>query len=518
MRSLGRLELPQPQICDESAATVSRREAHGGADLAHRPLAAIVDDGGAYPGAVAAVALVDVLDHLLSALVLEVDVDVGRFVAGLRDEALEDHGADLRRDRGDPEREADHGVRRRAAALAEDLLGAGEVDHVADGEKVGGVVQPPDQGEFVARLGLDLFRHADRVTPFQAFRGQPFESRLWILALPDLARIFVAQILEAEVAVSGDFTRAVHRRLVAGEEPQHVGLGAQAALGVGQRRPADRIDADAFADASQHVHQPAAGAVVHERLGGGDERQAEVAGEPHEAGQAGGVLPIVARRGDEMGMRVAIGECAGLRQPSAEPTAERRMDEQVQVGEVDEVLGVEEAGAFGRAAGAFGEEAAQAGPSGAVPRQSGELRTFDETEPGGRKKAGHGSAAASGFLQFLVGADKARDRVAVGDGQGGQTELDGTDRVFLRMAASSQEGEIRGDGKLGECHGRGPSDGLRVQRGAGRPGPSLGCAGGAPPRGAEGLPLVGAWRSAAFAASLRRKRASPAVILVLPIC
>ena len=41
------------------------------------------------PGAVAAVFLVDVLDHLLAPLVLEIDVDVGRLVALLGDEALE---------------------------------------------------------------------------------------------------------------------------------------------------------------------------------------------------------------------------------------------------------------------------------------------------------------------------------------------------------------------------------------------------------------------------------------------
>jgi hypothetical protein len=38
-----------------------------------------------------------VLDHLLAPLVLEIDVDVGRLVAGLGDEALEHHGADLGR-------------------------------------------------------------------------------------------------------------------------------------------------------------------------------------------------------------------------------------------------------------------------------------------------------------------------------------------------------------------------------------------------------------------------------------
>ncbi len=53
-----------------------------------------MDHGGADPGAVAAVAFVDVLDHLLAALVLEIDVDVGGLAARLGDEALEDHGAD----------------------------------------------------------------------------------------------------------------------------------------------------------------------------------------------------------------------------------------------------------------------------------------------------------------------------------------------------------------------------------------------------------------------------------------
>ena len=40
-------------------------------------------------GALAAVARVDVLDHLLAPFVLEIDVDVGRLVALGRDEALE---------------------------------------------------------------------------------------------------------------------------------------------------------------------------------------------------------------------------------------------------------------------------------------------------------------------------------------------------------------------------------------------------------------------------------------------
>ncbi len=64
-------------------------EAEGLAHVADGAAAPVGDDGGGQRGALAAVLAVDVLDHLLAALVLEVDVDVGRLVALLADEALE---------------------------------------------------------------------------------------------------------------------------------------------------------------------------------------------------------------------------------------------------------------------------------------------------------------------------------------------------------------------------------------------------------------------------------------------
>ena len=74
-------------------------------------------------------------DHLLAALVLEIDVDVGRLAAVGRDEALEQQVDALGIDLGDAETVADGGVRCRAAALAENLLAAGIADDVVDGEK-----------------------------------------------------------------------------------------------------------------------------------------------------------------------------------------------------------------------------------------------------------------------------------------------------------------------------------------------------------------------------------------------
>ena len=67
-----------------------------------------------------AIGVVDPLDHLLPALVLEVDIDVGRLAPLLGHEALEQEIVLDRIDRGDAEHVADGGVGGRAAALAQD--------------------------------------------------------------------------------------------------------------------------------------------------------------------------------------------------------------------------------------------------------------------------------------------------------------------------------------------------------------------------------------------------------------
>ena len=65
------------------------RQAEDLADLADRRAAAVGDHGRGDAGPLAAVSAIDVLDHLLAPLVLEIDVDVGRLVALGGDEALE---------------------------------------------------------------------------------------------------------------------------------------------------------------------------------------------------------------------------------------------------------------------------------------------------------------------------------------------------------------------------------------------------------------------------------------------
>ena len=80
-----------------------------------------MDDGRADRGAMAAVALVDVLDDLLAPLMLEIDVDIGRLVAVRRNEAVEQKIDLVRIDRGDAEAIADRAIGRRAAALAKNV-------------------------------------------------------------------------------------------------------------------------------------------------------------------------------------------------------------------------------------------------------------------------------------------------------------------------------------------------------------------------------------------------------------
>ena len=198
---------PTPDLprkpCDHVLA-----QPHHLADLADRRARAEVDHRGGQPGALAPVALVDPLDHLLAPLVLEIDVDVGWLAAFLGDEALEDQRDALGRHLCDAEQVAHDRVGRRAAPLAQDAARAGEGDDVVHGEEIRGIAHLADQPQFLFHPVHDLRRRTRRVTPVQPFAREPGEPVLRRLAVLRLVRVLVAQLVEAEGAAIGDFDRA----------------------------------------------------------------------------------------------------------------------------------------------------------------------------------------------------------------------------------------------------------------------------------------------------------------------
>ena len=141
-----------------SAATCSASRPMRLGDVAQRAARPVADHGGGERRALATVLRIDVLDDLLAPLVLEVDVDVGRLVALARDEALEQQRHPRGIDLGDAEAEADGGIRRRAAPLAEDAERARRAHDVVHGQEIRFVSQLRDQRELV----LDRAPHAAR--------------------------------------------------------------------------------------------------------------------------------------------------------------------------------------------------------------------------------------------------------------------------------------------------------------------------------------------------------------------
>ena len=87
----------------------------------------------------------------------QVEIDVRPGIATLGKKAFEQQLLLDGIDGGDAEAVADGGVGCRAAALNENALVAGEIDDLADDEKVAAEAEPSDQAEFVVELPADLF-------------------------------------------------------------------------------------------------------------------------------------------------------------------------------------------------------------------------------------------------------------------------------------------------------------------------------------------------------------------------
>jgi hypothetical protein len=100
-------------------------------------------------GMIAAVGLKNPLHDDFAALVLEIDIDIGRLAAFFRDEPLEQKIITPGIDGSDAKDIADGGISGRAAALAQNVLAASEADDGIHGQKVGRIFEIFDQLQLV---------------------------------------------------------------------------------------------------------------------------------------------------------------------------------------------------------------------------------------------------------------------------------------------------------------------------------------------------------------------------------
>ena len=102
----------------------------------------------------------------------KVHVDVGRLVALLADETLEEHVDAAGIDGGDAEAKADGGVGGRAASLAQDVTPTRETHQVPDGQEISFVAELADEAQLALQKAANLVGHALRITLTRAFPGQ----------------------------------------------------------------------------------------------------------------------------------------------------------------------------------------------------------------------------------------------------------------------------------------------------------------------------------------------------------
>ncbi len=260
LREVGRAvavlaEAPLPEVLRDRVHLL-RREAQGLRHLARGRTVAVRDDVRRHRGAVGAVRLVDVLDHLLARVARgQVEVDVGPLPALLREEALEEK---LHLDgihRRDRERVAHGAVRGRAAPLHEDVLALAEVHDVPDDEEVAREVQLRDEVELPLDLRLRLARERPEARP-RAFPRDVTEERRRRLARRQRVRgEAVAEVREREGKAPRELGALFEDARQIREEGLHVGRGLQVALAPRVQLRAGRVEVRVVANARERVEE-----------------------------------------------------------------------------------------------------------------------------------------------------------------------------------------------------------------------------------------------------------------------
>ena len=212
---------------------------------------------GAQPCPVTAIFAIEVLDHLLAPLMLEIDIDIGRLLAILGDEAVEQKLVLRRIDIGDAETIAYRRVGRTAAPLAQDRridLVAREIDNVLDGQEIARKIHLADQRQFFAQRFGHAIRHPVGIAPASSLPGLFFEIVLRFGAAGiQFFGILILQLIEAEITGVGHGARGFDRMGPWFEQMAHGLWRLQISLGITLKQIARPRHSSLMADRGHYV-------------------------------------------------------------------------------------------------------------------------------------------------------------------------------------------------------------------------------------------------------------------------
>ena len=265
------------------------------AHFTHRTARTVVDHRGANPRAFAAIAAIDILHHLFTPLMFEIDIDIGRFAALFGHEAREQQVMFDRVDRSDLEQIADNRIGCRPAPLAQDrrFLVAGEFHQVVNRQEVIGVASLADQRELLLHQFMRPCRDTLRPAFARRLEHEMLEPVLRFPALRDrFVRVFIAQVVEREAYARQQLCTRVDRFGIIAEQPDHFARPLEVPLGIGRKPGASLCNGGPLADTAQHIVQLPVLWLGIECLVGRQERNGEAVRQGGEAGQPAMIAPL----------------------------------------------------------------------------------------------------------------------------------------------------------------------------------------------------------------------------------
>src|SRR6185312_13494892 len=267
-------------------------EAEDLAEVAQCALRPVHDHGRGDRRPLPTVFIVDILDHLLPPLVLEVDIDIGRFIALTGYEALEEERCAAQRvDGGNSQAVTDAGVRGRPPTLTQNPFAARKSDDVVDGQEVRLVAQIRDELELVLDRGALTRRHALRPAPVRARLRQLAQmTRRSLTFRHELMRILIPQLFQREGTTSGDGYRFLEE-LARIELREPLAL-AQIPLAVGIEPPAGLRNGHVVPNCGDRILEPPTGADVHMNIAAGHQRQRQLPADQLQRLEMSAIHPI----------------------------------------------------------------------------------------------------------------------------------------------------------------------------------------------------------------------------------